>query len=195
MRQYNYRGLDKIQLDELTENNNENKESDEDMEEILNKKGFRQDVIDFAVLIKSEIRKDSQWKIKIVFSKYLIESYQMKNVIIITNVPGNEEVITKMDGCFYIELKARSKLCVPIKEVAFNQFCIIFGGASSYRINKKGEISMDCKFFQRPRNVFHKHMDMIILISTLFYGMNEICSTKEELIFRGGTGRLQLNKY
>jgi len=35
-------------------------------------------------------------------------------------------------------------------------------------------------------------MDMIILISTLFYGMNEICSTKEELIFRGGTGRLQL---
>lgn len=46
------------------------------------------------------------------------------------------------------------------------------------------------KFTARPRTVFHKHADMMILIASLSQGDNMVSTTSLELIFRGGTGSI-----
>jgi len=57
------------------------------------------------------------------------------------------------------------------------------------------DVHKDCasvrvKFTKRPRSVFHKQSDMMILVATLMKGSKKICSTAQELIFRGGTGSM-----
>lgn len=58
------------------------------------------------------------------------------------------------------------------------------------RLSFSGEDSnaRKVKFTARPRAVFHKHSDMMILLVSVKKGERAIATSETELIFRGGTG-------
>jgi len=60
---------------------------------------------------------------------------------------------------------------------------------SSSRIDLvNGLAVLRVKFTARPRNIFHKHADVMILCASLYCGKHVIVEDCQELIFRGGTG-------
>lgn len=58
-------------------------------------------------------------------------------------------------------------------------------------INGKSHCAtVNVKFTARPRTVFHRHSDVMILRACIKQGEQVLCSDEVELIFRGGTGML-----
>jgi hypothetical protein len=58
-------------------------------------------------------------------------------------------------------------------------------------INAKSQsATVNVKFTARPRTVFHRHSDVMILLAYIKQGEQVLCSDEVELIFRGGTGLL-----
>jgi len=91
---------------------------------------------------------------------------------------------------YYIDLKVRSKLLRdPIRELPFEKVGNIMNDIDSIEVHKESAV-VKVKFTKRPRTVFHKQSDIMILIATLKKGDKRISSTAQELIFRGGTGSL-----
>jgi len=60
----------------------------------------------------------------------------------------------------------------------------------SIEYNETGTAILRVKFTSRPRAVFHKHSDVMILLVSLRRGNETLCSSSKELIFRGGTGSI-----
>jgi len=54
----------------------------------------------------------------------------------------------------------------------------------------KNIAALRVKFTTRPRKVFHKQSDVMILVATIQKGSEVVCSCSSDLIFRGGTGSL-----
>jgi len=89
--------------------------------------------------------------------------------------------------CYVLELSVRSKLIRPVKELPFCKVGNIVNELDPVELTNGGA-TVRVKFTARPRTVFHKHADMMILVANLMAGGELITSSTLELIFRGGTG-------
>jgi len=89
--------------------------------------------------------------------------------------------------CYVLELSVRSKLIRPVKELPFCKVGDIVNESDPVEVTNGGA-TVRVKFTARPRTVFHKHADMMILVANLMAGGELITSSALELIFRGGTG-------
>jgi len=87
-------------------------------------------------------------------------------------------------------LKVRSKLITPRREIAFSKVAKLENESEKVEINEQGCLTLKVRFTQRPRAVFHKHADVMILVASLkSTKMEQPLLTDEQcLIFRGGTG-------
>jgi hypothetical protein len=132
---------------------------------------------------KPEIRKGCIWEIQLKLSQKLLSEHDIKKIYILTK-KKNVKLDSKL---FYVDLKIRSKLIRPIKEMPFGKVGAAVNEADAVDVNN-GVATLRVKFNLRPRTVFHKHADMMILVATLMHGEKGISSTAQELIFRGGTG-------
>jgi len=103
--------------------------------------------------------------------------------------PKKNKNFKKESHLFYLDLKIRSKLIKPVKELPFFKVGIVVNEMEPVEI-VNGIATFRVKFTARPRTVFHKHADMMILAATLYQGEDIITSTSLELIFRGGTGSI-----
>jgi len=137
----------------------------------------------FMILnIEREIRKDSKWEILIKFGEKFLKNNAPKHLLVNPKKSGelpNSE--------YYLDLKVRSKLSMPIKELPFEKVGEII--SDSVKVHKDTAI-VEVKFTQRPRSVFHKQSDMMILVVNIYKGNKINCSATKELIFRGGTGSI-----
>eukprot|EP01130_Rhizamoeba_saxonica_P000709 TRINITY_DN10640_c0_g1_i1.p1 TRINITY_DN10640_c0_g1~~TRINITY_DN10640_c0_g1_i1.p1 ORF type:complete len:442 (+),score=114.42 TRINITY_DN10640_c0_g1_i1:21-1346(+) len=132
--------------------------------------------------IRPEIRKGCSWDVKISFSADLLEAENIKKIYY-------EKPRHANPSCYYFCLKVRSKLITPIKEVGFTKVATL-ASDSSYTELSGNTATFKVKFNARPRAVFHKHADMMILVASLKKGDTHITTGLKELIFRGGTGSI-----
>lgn len=136
---------------------------------------------DFEISIRPEIRKGCLWDIQFVFSQTFLNEHNLNQLVIDKAQKGIN------DNAAYLCLKVRSKLLD--RELGLNKVCEI--ERNSIPISQESGIAiLKVKFTQRPRSVFHKHSDVMILVASVrSLKSNEILATNEvELIFRGGTG-------
>eukprot|EP01130_Rhizamoeba_saxonica_P007123 TRINITY_DN2864_c0_g4_i1.p1 TRINITY_DN2864_c0_g4~~TRINITY_DN2864_c0_g4_i1.p1 ORF type:complete len:456 (-),score=94.19 TRINITY_DN2864_c0_g4_i1:117-1484(-) len=127
--------------------------------------------------IRPEIRKGCSWEINVRFSEELIEEIGLNEVFL-------EKPVT---AGYHLCMKFRSKLITPIKEVGFAKVASMCTKTKSVSVCSN-VATIKVKFNARPRAVFRKHSDMLILVVTLKKGDQAIATTCQELIFRGGTG-------
>jgi len=92
--------------------------------------------------------------------------------------------------CPYLCLKVRSKLKVPVEELALTKVAKIENDSDYLTLNEFSTITLKVRFTTRPRVVFQKQSDMMILIASIKRGDQVLCSDESELIFRGGTGSI-----
>jgi len=92
--------------------------------------------------------------------------------------------------CPYLCLKVRSKLKVPVEELGLTKVAKIENDSDYLTLNEFSVITLKVRFTTRPRVVFQKQSDMMILIVALKRGDQVLCSDESELIFRGGTGSI-----
>jgi hypothetical protein len=90
----------------------------------------------------------------------------------------------------YLCIKVRSKLIKPVLELPFTKVGAIIQESDFIECNESGTSILRVKFTSRPRAVFHKHSDVMILLVSLRRGNDTLCSSNKELIFRGGTGSI-----
>lgn len=90
----------------------------------------------------------------------------------------------------YLCIKVRSKMIKPVLELPFTKVGSIIQESDFIECNESGTAILRVKFTSRPRAVFHKHSDVMILMVSLRRGNETICSSMKELIFRGGTGSI-----
>jgi len=90
----------------------------------------------------------------------------------------------------YLCIKVRSKLIKPVLELPFTKVGNIIQDTDFVECNESGTAILRVKFTSRPRAVFHKHSDVMILLVSLRKGNETLCSSNKELIFRGGTGSI-----
>lgn len=130
---------------------------------------------------RPEIRKGCLWDIGLIFSKDFVAKHPIKDLYL-------EKPRVYKEGSAYLCLKVRSKILD--KEVGFNKVAEVEKNISSISINETGTATLKVKFTQRPRAVFHKHSDVMILVVTVkSCHTNEVLTIDEhELVFRGGTG-------
>jgi len=150
---------------------------------------FEEEVEDgmMSLVIGTEIRKDSIWEIQIKFDTKLFERHAVTNFVLL-NHKKNIKLKKFEESEYYIDLKVRSKLLRdPIRELPFEKVGVVMNESDCVDVHKDSA-SVRVKFTKRPRSVFHKQSDMMILVVTLNKGSKRICSTAQELIFRGGTG-------
>lgn len=137
---------------------------------------------DMIIYTRPEIRKGSMWDIRLIFSKSFLEQHNIKQLYL-------EKPKISKDGA-YLCIKVRSKLLK--KELGFNKVADIENDKPFLTINESGTTVLKVKFTQRPRSVFHKHADvMILVVSVRSVLTGAILTTNDhELIFRGGTGSI-----
>lgn len=134
-----------------------------------------------TVRTRPEIRKGCLWEIGMIFSKDFLFQHNIKDLYF-------EKPRVHKEGSAYLCLKVRSKILE--KEIGFNKVAEVEKNISNIGINDAGVATLKVKFTQRPRAVFHKHSDVMILVVSVRSCMtNEVLTMDEhELIFRGGTG-------
>eukprot|EP01129_Flabellula_baltica_P016351 TRINITY_DN8669_c0_g1_i1.p2 TRINITY_DN8669_c0_g1~~TRINITY_DN8669_c0_g1_i1.p2 ORF type:complete len:391 (-),score=85.46 TRINITY_DN8669_c0_g1_i1:1389-2561(-) len=141
---------------------------------------------DFGVNVRPEIRKGCVWEIQFRLSDSFLNEFPLTKMVAKVSSIEKEDLGLK-DGEFSVVLKIRSKLIEPIKEVPFDKVaeCV----SNSLRIDvSNGTAVLRVKFTARPRNIFHKHADVMILVASLYRGEELLAEDNQELIFRGGTG-------
>jgi len=77
-----------------------------------------------------------------------------------------------------------------VKEVQFEKVGVVVNDNADFIDVHKDTAVLRVKFTQRPRSVFHKQSDVMILVATIMKGSNVVVSCNSELIFRGGTGSI-----
>jgi len=90
----------------------------------------------------------------------------------------------------YLCIKVRSKMIKPVLELPFTKVGAIIQESDFIETNDSGTAILRVKFTSRPRAVFHKHSDVMILLVSVKRGTDILCSSAKELIFRGGTGSI-----
>lgn len=131
------------------------------------------------IYARPEIRKGCAWDIQLKFSSDAIKSL------------GTDQVhLEKPRGrnLPYLCLKVRSKLIKPVRELALTKVATILN-QEAIEFNEYSALTLKVRFTARPRAVFHKHADMMILLVAVKRGEQTICQDEFELIFRGGTGK------
>jgi len=106
--------------------------------------------------------------------------------VVSSGTTSKKKNLMKSD-CYVLELSVRSKLIRPVKELPFCKVGNIVNELDPVELTNGGA-TVRVKFTARPRTVFHKHADMMILVANLMAGGELITSSTLELIFRGGTG-------
>jgi hypothetical protein len=101
-----------------------------------------------------------------------------------------EKPRTTSARCPYLCLKVRSKLKVPVEELGLTKVAKIENDSDYLTLNEFSTITLKVRFTTRPRVVFQKQSDMMILIVSLKRGDQTLCCDESELIFRGGTGSI-----
>jgi hypothetical protein len=134
---------------------------------------------------KPEIRKGSIWDIQLKVASKLVTDLDLKKVFVVSGSNGKKKSLNKND--LMVELTVRSKLIKPVKIIPFSKVGVVINEADPLDV-VGGIATIKVKFTARPRTVFHKHADMMILVVTLIQGNQTITTTDHELIFRGGTG-------
>jgi hypothetical protein len=142
----------------------------------------------FSLSVRPEIRKNCTWEITLNFNESLM-TFPIRRVDIRTN----ENDLKMREGEYYIMFKVRSKYSVPLFECGLDRVVELVDHERRVEINNACG-AFRVKFTQRPRNVFRKHADVMILIGTLYCGSSKIAEGFEELIFRGGTGSIHSSK-
>lgn len=133
---------------------------------------------------RPEIRKGCVWEVQLRFSADVIKKHGLKQIYIEKpKNAGAKEVA-------YLCLKVRSKLITPRRELAFRKVAEIENETEFMELNEFGVVTLKVRFTQRPRAVFHKHADVMILMVNLKNSRTDqsITYDEHELIFRGGTG-------
>jgi hypothetical protein len=140
---------------------------------------------DLIVSTRPEIRKGCCWEIHLRFSQDIIKKHNLKQIYLEKPHLSGRDV-------YYLSLKVRSKLIVPRRELSFRKVAEIENDGEFAEINDQGILTLKVRFTQRPRAVFHKHADVMILVVILKYSKNDVtvASDEHELVFRGGTGSL-----
>lgn len=136
---------------------------------------------DFEISIRPEIRKGCLWDIQFMFSEKFLDENKLNELVI------DKTQCEMNENSAYLCLKVRSKLLY--RELGINKVCEM--ERNSIPINQETRTAiLKVKFTQRPRSVFHKHSDIMILVASVkSLKTNEILAYDEvELIFRGGTG-------
>jgi hypothetical protein len=139
---------------------------------------------ELMISTRPEIRKGCVWEVQLRFSADVIKKHGLKQIYIEKpKNSGAKEVA-------YLCLKVRSKLITPRRELAFRKVAEIENETEFLELNEFGVITLKVRFTQRPRAVFHKHADVMILMVNLKNSRTDqsITYDEHELIFRGGTG-------
>lgn len=143
-----------------------------------------EDYADFVIQTRPEIRKGCAWDISLLFSLETLTKHKLKEIYL-------EKPRVQRESGAYLCLKVRSKLIQ--KEIGFSKVGELDHDKQYIEPNMTtGSATLKVKFMQRPRAVFHRHADVMVLVVSLRSCMtNEVLMTAEhELIFRGGTGSM-----
>ena len=139
---------------------------------------------DFVIQTRPEIRKGCVWDISLLFSLEALAKHKLKEIYL-------EKPRVQRESGAYLCLKVRSKLIQ--KEIGFSKVGELEHDHPFIEPNlSTGSAILKVKFMQRPRAVFHRHADVMVLVVALRSCVtNEVLMTAEhELIFRGGTGSM-----
>jgi len=139
---------------------------------------------DLSLHVRPEIRKGCPWDINLKFSPQLLTQEKIEQIFI--EKPRGVAGRTLP----YLCIKVRSKLIKPILELPFTKVGAIMQECDFIDCNETGAAILRVKFTSRPRAVFHKHSDVMILLVSLRRGNETLCSGTKELVFRGGTGSI-----
>jgi len=143
-----------------------------------------------SITTKPEIRKGCIWEFQLRLSPQMSQRNDFQKFYVISGATSKKnKSLKKESNLFYLELKIRSKLIRPVKELPFFKVGNVVNEQEPIEIIN-GIATFRVKFTARPRTVFHKHADMMIMVASLFQGENLITTTSLELIFRGGTGSI-----
>jgi len=139
---------------------------------------------DLSIYVRPEIRKGCAWDINLKFSTEILAKEKIEQIYI--------EKPRGMAGRTmpYLCIKVRSKMIKPVLELPFTKVGSIIQESDFIECNDSGTAILRVKFTSRPRAVFHKHSDVMILMVALRRWNETICSSNKELIFRGGTGSI-----
>jgi len=135
------------------------------------------------IYARPEIRTGCIWEIQLRFSQQMRESHNLRHIYL-------EKPRANSARCPYLCLKVRSKLKVPVEELPLTKVAKIENDSDYLTLNEFSTITLKVRFTTRPRVVFQKQSDMMILIVSLKRGDQQICADESELIFRGGTGSI-----
>jgi hypothetical protein len=135
-----------------------------------------------VIYTRPEIRKGCVWDIQLKFDPKMLKENKINSVYI-----EKPRGITGRTAP-YLCLKVRSKLIKPIREIAFTKVATIVNESEAIEFNEFGTGILRVRFTARPRAVFHKHSDIMILLVSMKRGDQTLASDSSELIFRGGTG-------
>jgi len=135
------------------------------------------------IYARPEIRTGCIWEIQLRFSQQMRETHNLRHIYL-------EKPRANSGRCPYLCLKVRSKLKVPVEELPLTKVAKIENDSDYLTLNEFSTITLKVRFTTRPRVVFQKQSDMMILIVSLKRGDQQLCSDESELIFRGGTGSI-----
>lgn len=137
---------------------------------------------DLDVYTRPEIRKGCLWDIQLRFNPEFVKKHQLSHIF-------TEKPRGATENTTYLCLKIRSKLIKPVRELPFTKVATTVNNEGDVLyFNDFSAVTLKVKFTARPRAVFHKHSDMMILLVSVKKGERVIATSETELIFRGGTG-------
>eukprot|EP01126_Amoeba_proteus_P066725 TRINITY_DN9714_c0_g1_i1.p1 TRINITY_DN9714_c0_g1~~TRINITY_DN9714_c0_g1_i1.p1 ORF type:complete len:666 (+),score=118.68 TRINITY_DN9714_c0_g1_i1:2391-4388(+) len=133
------------------------------------------------IYTRPEIRKGCVWEILLRFSPDFVQQHSLKQIYV-------EKPRSGFANATYLCLKVRSKLIKPVRELPFIKVATVVNEGESLSFNDLCTLTLKVRFTARPRAVFHKHSDMMILLVSVKKGDVVLATSEAELIFRGGTG-------
>lgn len=137
---------------------------------------------DLEIYTRPEIRKGCLWDIQLRFNPDFVQKHQLSHIFV-------EKPRSATENTTFLCLKVRSKLIKPIRELPFTKVAhTVPTDGDVLFINDFSTATLKVKFTARPRAVFHKHSDMMILLVSIKKGDKILATSEAELIFRGGTG-------
>ena len=109
------------------------------------------------VIVRPEIRKGCIWGLQFKFSDSVVSQ--------MTEFSTNEFNTTKTP---YLVLVVKSKLLQT--ELPFSKVAQLLNDGANVQINKSNLALLNVKFTSRPRTVFHRHSDVMILLAVIKKG-------------------------
>ena len=126
------------------------------------------------------------WPIEFVFSEELLRLCPIRDVVV---AGRDKEVVAKrrQRDQYVVRLKVVSTLENPKIEVDLEEVVEVVSESRVLDVYRN-KATLEVQFKKRPRNVFHRHGDVMVLAASLYCGEKQIAEDRQTLIFRGGTG-------